>query len=336
MKKYSRGLQVTATIVTMTVIILDSRTAQQGAKEGISLCLQSVIPSLFPFIFLSLMLTSRMYGQQISFLKPVGTLCAIPSGAESLLLIAFLGGYPVGAQAVHNAWLAGSLDTNTAKRLLGFCSNAGPSFIFGLLAGVFANKAAPLCLWLVHIASAVTVGAILPSEQVFANRIKHTAPVSATTALQRSVQIMGAVCGWIVIVRIVLTYITKYLLYAASPMVSVVIGGCLELTNGCISLPMVSDEPTRFIIASFILALGGLCVYLQTRAVTGELGTGIYFRGKILQALISVLYAAIMLPLLYPVKLFSWIVLSLGLLTLFIIPILKVKKSCSNLIKAVV
>ena len=35
------------------VLILDSRTALAGAAQGLSLCLKTVIPSLFPFIFLS-------------------------------------------------------------------------------------------------------------------------------------------------------------------------------------------------------------------------------------------------------------------------------------------
>ena len=33
----------------MLVLILDAKTALAGAKEGIQLCLYTVIPSLFPF-----------------------------------------------------------------------------------------------------------------------------------------------------------------------------------------------------------------------------------------------------------------------------------------------
>ena len=42
----------------MLALILDGRTALQGASEGLALCMQAVIPSLCPFLFLSAILTS--------------------------------------------------------------------------------------------------------------------------------------------------------------------------------------------------------------------------------------------------------------------------------------
>ena len=38
----------------MLALILDGRTAIEGARQGIGLCLRTVIPSLFPFFVLSI------------------------------------------------------------------------------------------------------------------------------------------------------------------------------------------------------------------------------------------------------------------------------------------
>ena len=42
-----------AALLGMILLILDGKTAVAGAQEGITLCLKTVIPSLFPFFILS-------------------------------------------------------------------------------------------------------------------------------------------------------------------------------------------------------------------------------------------------------------------------------------------
>lgn len=301
MKKMSHVIMNAALLVVMLALIIDTKTAHEGAVEGLSLCIQSVIPSLFPFIFLSMLLTSSLYGMKIPLLSPLRKLCSMPEGTESILLIAFLGGYPVGAQTVHSAWSKGTLETRTAKRLLGFCNNAGPSFIFGLLGSHFTRNASTWCLWLIHIVSALAVGCILPVSITNSHQSTRPQPMTATAAVRKSIHIMANICGWVMIIRIFLAFATKYVLRYLPPITQVLISGCVELTNGCVSLQFIKEEPIRFIAASFMLSMGGLCVLLQTKAATGELGTGMYLPGKLLQALISIILSSLMLPLLYPI-----------------------------------
>lgn len=337
MKANRRIFQGITLLAVMTVALLDINTAKDGAAEGIQLCIQSVVPSLFPFIFLSLLLTSRLYGVPMAALSPFSKLGLVPRGCESILLMAFLGGYPIGAQTIYNAWMEGSLDTKTAKRLLGFCNNAGPSFIFGILSNAFTNKAAAWYLWLIHIVSALIVGWIIPCDYTYPQDIRPTVPLSATNALKKTVSAMVSICSWIIVVRTVLSFTSKYLFRSCAPAVSVIISGLTELTNGCLQLSRIPNEPMRFMIASGLLSSGGLCVYLQTRAVTGELGTGMYLQGKTLQTLISLILSGVSVRLLYdfafPPK--SWLLFLCGSI-LLILAALAIKKSCSNLEKAVV
>lgn len=321
MNKKFNILRSIVVLSVMSALIFDTKTAHAGTAEGLTLCIQSVIPSLFPFIFLSLLLTSGLYGMHIPLLSPLRKLCSIPYGTESILLIAFLGGYPVGAQAVHSAWSEGTLDTAAAKRLLGFCNNAGPSFIFGLLSSLFTHKAAAWCLWLIHVVSALLVGWILPGIQQDKQHITSSQPVTVTVALGKSMHIMANICGWVILIRIFLVFALKYILHYLPPITQVLISGCIELTNGCISLHVIENEPIRFVAAAFMLSVGGLCVFLQTRAVTSKLGTGMYLPGKLLQALISVILSFMLLPMLYPItdRFFCLSFSCVGILLLFII-----------------
>ena len=169
--------------IAMLVLILDAKTALTGAKEGITLCLYTVIPSLFPFIFISGILSSTLVGLNLPILRPLGKLCGIPSGSEPLLLLGLIGGYPVGAQNIAHAFNSRQLDKNTARRMLGFCNNAGPAFIFGLMSSMFKSPAAPWFLWLIHIISALAVGSFLPGKQQYACSIPMKKPPTAAKAL---------------------------------------------------------------------------------------------------------------------------------------------------------
>ena len=146
----------------LLLLILDARTAAEGMRSGITLCLRTVIPSLFPFFVCSMVLNSSLTGQPFHALRPLSRFCRIPRGSEALLLTGLLGGYPVGAQAVSEAYASGHLDRRTARRMLAFCSNAGPAFLFGMLLPIFENKNAVWVLWLVHMASALLVGKLYP------------------------------------------------------------------------------------------------------------------------------------------------------------------------------
>ena len=128
----------------MLVLIFDSSLALEGAQMGIELCIRTVIPSLFPFIMLSMLLTREVAGRS-RWLLPISELLGIPQSAQSLLIPAFLGGYPVGAKCIHDLYRNGQLHKQQAEGLLSFCSNAGPAFLFGMLSGFFPDRKT---LWL--------------------------------------------------------------------------------------------------------------------------------------------------------------------------------------------
>ena len=292
----------TAAIVAawaMLIIILDTKTAIIGASSGLELCIRTIIPSLFPFIFLSGIINNGLLGQKVTLLNPLGRLCKIPKGSESILLLGFLAGYPVGAQVITQAYRQKQLSEAAAIRMLGFCNNAGPAFLFGIFSVIFSNPVIPWVLWAVHIASALLVGYILPGNTAEICRIKPRTQVSIHTSLQNTIKTISIICGWILLFRIIICFCEKWFLWILPVEIQILFSGLLELSNGCIMLQRIPDEGIRFILASPILAFGGLCVAMQTSSVTQELNCGNYFPGKVLQTLLSLLLSLFLYPLLF-------------------------------------
>ena len=50
MRKKTEIVRLSVCALGMIVLILDSKTALSGCREGVTLCLNVVIPSLFPFL----------------------------------------------------------------------------------------------------------------------------------------------------------------------------------------------------------------------------------------------------------------------------------------------
>lgn len=290
MKKTYR-VQIFATF-GLLILILDSKTAVLGAQEGISLCLRSVIPSLFPFIMLTNLMAGALGGTTAPLLRPLGKVLGIPAGAEGIFLAGILGGYPTGAQMIHEAWKYNQLSTKEARRMLGFCNNAGPAFLFGMLGPFFSSQKYLWLLWGIHILSAMIAGILLPGRSNGAvNTISSQKP-SITGALKRSVAVIGYVCGWVVLFRVLFAFCSRWFLWLLPIEAQAAIYGLLELAGGCCSLNLVAEETLRFVICSALLAFGGLCVAMQTASVTGSLGLGQYLPGKLIQTISSLWLSA--------------------------------------------
>lgn len=285
---------------TMLVLILDAKTALGGASEAVWLCLTTIIPSLFPFFVVSIFLTGLLNGRKIPFLRSLGKFLYLPENAESLLLIGFLGGYPVGAQCVAQAYTDGSLSRKDAERMLAFCSNAGPAFLFGIGVGILRDARLCWLIWGIHMLSALIVGRMTPIADAYGQIHIPPNPVSVTDAVNKSTRVLVSVCGWVILFRTILAFLSRWFLWMLPTELTVLVCGLLELVNGCASLVNLSSTGIRFQIFSAILGFGGLCVALQTFSVisTSGLSGSKYFPGKITQAAISYILCTMALPLL--------------------------------------
>jgi len=199
---------ITASIGIL-ILILDGKTALTGAQTGIDLCIKTVIPSLFPFILLSVLLTSTISGISLPFLRPLSKFCGMPEGTEAILITGFLGGYPTGAQAVSSAYLSGQIPEEDAHRMLSFCNNAGPAFLFGMVASMFPDRKAAYLLWMIHIVSALLTAALLPKAKPKLTKSVSPKAPSIAGAMRIAIQVMAAVCGWVILFRVIIAFLDK-------------------------------------------------------------------------------------------------------------------------------
>ena len=135
---------------------------------------------------------------------------------------------------------------------------------------------------------------MIPEKSTAPVRLTKTSPHSPSSALNTAIQVMATVCGWVVLFRVLLAFLKRWIFWILPAAVQVAITGILELSNGCCELLAVPDVSARFGICSGLLAFGGLCVTMQTVSVTAGLSMKPYFLGKLLQTLFSLALAVLM------------------------------------------
>lgn len=304
-------------------LILDSSAACAGATEGVQLCLRTVVPALFPFLYLSLVISTGLNFFRLRIFDPVARLCRIPPGSGELLMLGFLGGYPSGAQCVSLAHEKGHLSSDAARRMLVICSNCGPAFIFGLLGPSFADSGMGWKIWLVCILGAVITGTLLPGGGGSLRIGSSSESEGAVRLMDRAIRSMARICAWIIIFRVVMSFADRWFLWRFHGWMQVLICGLTELTNGCINLGRIADDGLRFVLCCGMLSFGGLCVTMQTLSVIHpDLDRKLYFPGKVLHGCISTSLSCIFFPVYWKIG-----VISLSFAILLVVYLGKIVKS---------
>lgn len=276
----------------LLVLILDTKTAISGMRAGMDVCFETLIPSLFPFILASTLLTASLLGRKIPLLGQLCRFMGMPAGTESLFVAGLLGGYPVGAQCVANAAKGGYISREKASRMLAYCSNAGPAFLFGIGTRLFPSSWYCWAVWAVHILSAIVTAFLTPRSEADPGYTAQAGSLSLSAALRAAVQTMALICGWVVLFRVMLAFCQRWFLWVLPQWTQLLFSGVLELANGSCSLALLAQVEARFILFAVFLGFGGLCVAMQTGSVCDGLGIAWYLRGKVIQAAVSFLLSA--------------------------------------------
>ena len=312
LKKWLVTLAAVLSGALALLLLFRESVAAQGVRDGIELCLTSVIPALFPFFAASQLLVSLGAAEVLG--RAAGPLFrrlfGIGGAGASAFLLGLIGGYPVGAKTTESLVRQGLLTPEDGVLLLTFCNNAGPAFILGIVgSGVFHSPRAGVWLYLLHAASATAVGLVFcfirkcimkPETSCFvqvsgtscnfpsAGRRKPSpSPAAAFIgAVRGGVTAMAGVCGFVIFFLVVLRLAESFL-GTLPPMAA----GFVELTNGILRL---TADRAGFISAAALLGWGGLSVHCQTAAVLGGSGVSLrwYLPAKAAQALLSAAMAA--------------------------------------------
>ncbi len=307
-------------LLASLALVLWPEQAMEAMRDGLRLCGNVILPSLFPFFVLSSLVVelgmSRYLGK---LLEPVmAPLFRVNGNCAAALALGFVGGYPVGARTAIQIYERGQCSRTEAERMLAFCNNSGPAFILGAVgAGVFGSGLAGLLLYLVHLAASLVVGVLFrfykshekpqtrksQGPQFQAASFPSAFTSSITGALQTTINICAFILFFTVFLRIlahagILNFLSRFLSILLAPLgmdqtwTERLLTGLMEVSSGVSSLTDGALSG-RLSMAAFMLGWAGVSVHCQVLAFLGDSGLSIrtYITGKLLHGALSALLA---------------------------------------------
>lgn len=325
-----------ALLCSGTALVLYPAQSMEAAREGLQLCANVIIPSLFPFFVLSSLVVelgmARYLGRVLEGL--MWPLFRVPGAGASALVLGFVGGYPVGARTTISLYEKGLVSRTEAQRMLAFCNNSGPAFILGVVgAGVFGSGKIGLLLYLAHMCASLCVGllfrfygkkGVLQIQPQRAVPQFHTVRFSYafTESVKNSFSAVLSICAFVVFFTVVIRLLFLCgAMDAAARVLSTLMAplgfdlvwagrlltGLVEVSSGVTSLTGEGALTGQVSMAAFMLGWAGLCVHCQVLAFLGDSGlsAGTYLAGKAAHGLLSALFSACLarfFPLSQPVS----------------------------------
>ena len=151
---------LSAVLLTVS-LVLYPRAAVESAKEGLSLFLNVVFPSLLPFFILSdiLLALGVVHFIGVLFEPLMRPLFNVPGEGAFVLSMGLAAGYPMDAVITSRFRKTGMCTRVEGERMLAFSNTADPLFIFGAVAvGMFSMPALGKTMAMAHYIGALLVG----------------------------------------------------------------------------------------------------------------------------------------------------------------------------------
>ena len=287
-----------------------SKAVSAAMTQALALCVQVLLPSLFPFFVLSSMFISTGIIQRLSprLEKPFQWLFGLPGSFGAALLLGAAGGYPVGAKTIATLYQQGQCSKRDAEKALRFCNNAGPAFLLSAVgASLLQDPHAGLNLYAVHVLSALIIGFIYRKNTdhvkyhcITADHMRNTATISLfLRAVTDAFSSFLNVSAFVLIFSVISTMLQQlplidslHCLTGGGILWYGLLAGFLELTSGVACLTQ-GGLPSSILLPalSFVCGWGGCSVQFQTISLLHDAGLSCrqYLKSKLLQGILAAL-----------------------------------------------
>ena len=324
-KKINTFLSITffLCLICLSLILSLGKGFSALTLQGINLWLSLILPAMFPYFFITAILSSLSITSKISNkFSPLTKRLFNTSGACGYaFFMSLIAGYPIGAKIVCDLREKNVISQSEAIRASAFCSTSSPMFLISSVGSImFNNTTFGLVLFISNVISAIMVGIIFsyykksdkPSATPYITnqKIDNILYESAYSSVI-SVLVVGAI--------ITVFYILSSILFRfniLSPIInflSLILGnyntskaltfGLIESTQGLKLLSTLPITSLTLPLCAFICGFGGISIIMQSIAYLkkAKIKTAPFIKAKLLCAVLNFLITFIICLIFQPI-----------------------------------
>lgn len=296
-------------LLLMAVFAFCSDRYLSVVADGIALWAAVVLPSLFPFFFLTALLSGLGVTAKLTAkLSPLTRRAFRTPGVTAYaFFMSAVSGYPVGAKVIATLSEDKLLTPDEATRAACFCTTVSPMFAIGSIgACLLGDKQTGIAIYSAHLFATLLTGVLFR----FYGKSEKNTPVFTpgrtdnllSEAMASSVTSVLAVGGFIAFFYTlaamlgdfhVLEPVLKPLssLFGERALAEGLLYGLLECTTGCKILAGSNSAAVPALIG-FLISFGGFSVFCQNLVFLkkAKVKTAVYLASKAVQAILSALF----------------------------------------------
>lgn len=235
-------------------LIMFNKTVVEGALDGMVICAQRIIPSLFPFTVVAVFLYNGRYLDSFVSKSEAGQKFII-------FIISCLGGFPIGAKIISEAYNGGRISRTTAENMLCCAINAGPAFCVSVVGNIYYSNQIGIIVFASSVISALLIFLIFNKKSELPETTNHS-PGSFTENFVYSVSSAAAamlsICAYIVIFSSIINLVDTYF---TDNVFKNVLVGTLEVTTA------VTNSKNIY-LSCFFIGFSGISIITQVISIT--------------------------------------------------------------------
>lgn len=269
MESRKQTIMAVLPMVCLGILIVCSNTAIEGAKRGLALWANVIVPTLLPFIILTNII---IHGKTLSLAANHPVIKKYQPCIILSIFVGFLCGYPMGGKFVNDLYTGGFIDNRLANILLVLCNNASPMFILGyviryglesLVSPFFVFSLLYIPNIIIFLLRYIRYKKQALHAATFQLMLKPATMAELITQSIQSILLIGAyIMIFSIITELLMGYATNLLLLPISS---------LEITVGIALLKnaaLMDTKKTALILA--LTAFGGFSSIAQTKSVANN------------------------------------------------------------------
>lgn len=277
-----------------------SKLISNGIRNGLELCVTTLIPSLYIFMILSDIVannkTMRKLAQKLH--KPFYMLTGLQGECIIALVMSLVGGYPVGAKCTEALYKNKSITKSQAQKLSLVAFSSGFGFVINYVAlSLFNRKCTGYILMLsqviAFVINLILCCVFIKTEDESIEINSKLEKYSFVDAVSNGTKATVNMCAMVILFSGILTVSEKVL--NNQPFVYDIICAISEVTNATNTL----YKSYPLYVTSFIIGFGGLCVHFQVFSILKDIEVNkcLFFTFRIIGGISSSIASYILLKL---------------------------------------
>ncbi len=294
------------------LILRNSEAAIRYMGRGLSLCAQTVIPSLFPFMVISELLVRSGAGEAFGrlFSRIMRWIFGVSGAGASAVILGSMCGFPVGAATAVSLYDANLISKSECEHLLTFTSNPSSAFLVTAVGvSIFGSHHLGVILYTVVLSSSLLVGFLArfflrgkgkpPTHPHHPSGLRPCGVDLFTTSVSKAANAMMTVCAYVIFFSALTGALGSMLSESGhlSDTAYTLLCGFLELTGGISEASGLSTFETAVIMTAGLAGWSGISVHCQVLSLCGGRGLSLkpYLIAKAAQAIIAAAMMALLL-----------------------------------------